>query len=159
MLLSIAKLCPGDNRLEVEEQENKAISAAAARDRETMDGHIQTLSAQGRDLQECLSDTATRLDDAERSVRSWGKRAEERLTTIEDLEKRLKAANAKQHELVHELTASNSELNKVKDASYEAAKKKDETTSKLQEALEKERLRAVEVFLPHACAYSHAECR
>jgi chromosome segregation ATPase len=159
MLLSMAKLGPGDNRLDVEEQENRAISAAAARDRETMEGHIQTLSAQVRDLQECLSDTATRLDDAERSVRSWEKRAEERFATIEDLEKRLKAANAKQHELVHELAASNAELNKVKDASYEAAKKKDETISKSKDALEKERLRADEVFPSHACAYSHAECR
>lgn len=149
MLHSIGKLCPGNKQ--VAEQENKAISAAAARDRETMEGQIQALSAQVRDLQESLSDTATRLDDTDRSLRSSEKRNEERLATIEDLEKRLKAANAKQHELVNELTSVNAQLNKVKDAAYEAAKKKDETISKLQEALEQERMRVDEVFRPRAC--------
>lgn len=157
MLHSIGKLCPG-NKQDVAEQENKAISAAAARDRETMEGQIQALSAQVRDLQESLSDTATRLDDTDRSLRSSEKRNEERLATIEDLEKRLKAANAKQHELVNELTSVNAQLNKVKDAAYEAAKKKDETISKLQEALEQERMRVDEVFRPRACVLACSNC-
>lgn len=126
-------------------QENRALAAAAGRDREAMEGHIQTLAAQVRELQEALEDTSKGLDDSERALRSAETRNKERQAAVEELEKRLKAANAKQHELVGDLTGANAQMNKVKDAAYEDTKKKDDKILKLQEALEKERLLADEV--------------
>lgn len=121
------------------------MTTAAARDRETMEEQIRTLTVQGRELQESLSDANARLEESERALRSAEKRNEERLASVHDLEKRLKSAKAKEHDLVDELAACNAEMNKVKDAALDAAKQKDENIAKLQEALQKERLRVDEL--------------
>ena len=128
-------------------KENKALSAAAAHDRDVMEEQIQMLTVQARELQGSLADTSSRLEESERALRASEKRNEERIENIHELEKRLKAAKVKEHELVDELAACNAELNKVKNAALEAAKQKDETISKLQDGLQKERLRVDELSL------------
>lgn len=110
-----------------------------------MEEEIQTLTVQARELQVALSDADTRLEETERALRSAEKRNDERLEAIHDLEKRLKSAKAKEHDLVDELATCNAELNKVKDAALVACKQKDENIVKLQEALQRERIRVDEL--------------
>jgi chromosome segregation ATPase len=73
-------------------------------------------------------------------LRSSEKNDQSRVAMIEDLEKRLKAANHRQHQLVDELSAMTGEVNKIKDASNHGAQEKDERILELQEAVDKERI-------------------
>jgi chromosome segregation ATPase len=117
-------------------QENKAISA----DVEAIKSQNEGLESQVRDLKKIQADATARLNDCDRLLRSSEKNDQSRVAMIEDLEKRLKAANHRQHQLVDELSAMTGEVNKIKDASNHGAQEKDERILELQEALDKERI-------------------
>ena len=117
-------------------QENKAISA----DAEAIKSQNEGLESQVRDLKKSQADATARLNDCDRLLRSSEKNDQSRVAMIEDLEKRLKAANHRQHQLVDELSAMTGEVNKIKDASNHGAQEKDERILELQEAVDKERI-------------------
>ena len=144
MRKQVASLSERHKELEVEVdrqiKEKKTIATDAVRDCAIMQEQVQTLNLQVRDLQSNLSDKAALLDASDNDLRAAEKSNAERQKTIEDLEKRLKASQAKQHQLNDELARTTAELNRIKDLALEEGTQKNAAILKLQDALEKERL-------------------